>query len=84
MLIEVLALVSILSNLMRENFTAHYKQFMTQLKNLLGKLQGGNLNDKQVDIKCYLIDTCGFLISANSKNFNDIQEDLNQLIQFLK
>lgn len=65
LLTEVLSLVSILSNLMKEKFSSRYSQFMQYMKDILGKLQGSELSQKQIDLKCYLIDTCGFLISSN-------------------
>lgn len=84
MLSEVLSLLSILSNLMKEKFAVHYSLFMNNIKELISNLNNKELNIKQKNLRCQLIDTAGFLISANSKNMEQIKNDIEQLTSYLQ
>ena len=84
MLSEILSLLSILSNLMQEKFAVHYKSYMEHIKQLISNLDKKDLTNKQKNLRCQLIDTAGFLISANSKNIEGIKNDVQQLTTFLQ
>lgn len=81
---ETLGLVSVLSHLLKTAFVPYYRTFMDGIKQLISNLNSNQLTTQQSSLKCLLIDTAAFLITACADDISTVQTDLNEIVAYLQ
>lgn len=81
---ETLGLISVLSHLLKTAFVPYYRTFMDGIKQLISNLNTEKLTTQQSSLKCLLIDTAAFLITACADDIATVQVDLNELVAYLQ
>lgn len=81
---ETLGLVSVLSHLLKTAFVPYYRNFMDGIKQLIANLNSDKLDSKQSSLRCLLIDTAAFLITACADDIATVQGDLTEIVAYLQ